>query len=185
MRIYKLSYVVACLVVLGIGFISGLAFIPDGLSREDAFWERTLTTYVYHKGFTEHGQLAEGWLNPDEEGTWSSSKRSTLVIDFQEHPPRKDLELEFVFDPFLMKKHRSQTVRVSVNGNPVGIWRLSGGSRRRLKSVHVKSSVWNARHPKKIDFEYSNPVSPAKLGVGPDREDRAIRLSSLVIRKLH
>lgn len=183
MRIVKLSYVAACVVALSTGFVAGLVFIPDSVSGKDEFWKRTLTTYVYHQGMTVPGQLAEGWSPPFEGGTWSTSQKSALLVDFKNHIPETGVELEFAFVPFLARRHKSQTVNVSVNGFPVSQWKLNGRGNRRVKSVNVDGAVWNSLHPKRIEFQYSKPMSRAELGLGGSNEKRAILLSSLVIRK--
>lgn len=185
MRTVKLSYVAACVAALLTGFAAGSVLIPDRVTREDEFWKRTLTTFVYHEGLASPGQLAEGWSPPDENGTWSAASKSALLVDFDKNPANTGVELEFAFSPLLVGSHNSQTVNVSVNGFPVSKWKLHGRGSRRIKSFYVDGAVWNAGHPKRIEFEYARTRSMAELGLGSSREKRAILLSSLVIRKRH
>lgn len=175
-------YVGACAAALVVGFLGGLAVIPDGLLQRDRIAFRTIATYFYHHGTVEMRQLGAGWSAPGQDGTWSRGNRSVLLIDLAEDRG-KDLELEFVFVPFFAKQHKRQTVRVTVNNQPVGEWVLGAPKRRRIRHVHVKRSIWNAQHPKRISFAYSRPRSPAELGVPGGNERLAIRLSSLVIRE--
>ena len=181
-RYYNQGYAAACAVALSIGFFAGIALIPDGLLRDDQISVRTIATYFFHAGAVNNNQLASGWSAPDGEGTWSLGSSSVLQIDLDEDH-RMDMEVEFVFYPFLAKKHKSQTVHVIVNNHAVDSWKLSAPTRRNLRTIHVKRSIWNSRNPKKIEFEYAKPRSPAELGLGDGDERRAILLSSLVVRE--
>lgn len=181
-RQYNFVYAAACVFALFLGFLAGIAFIPDGMLRTDRIYFRTIATYFFHAGNVDESQLGSGWLTPDQQGTRSHGEKSVLLVTI-DNDRKKDLELEFVLFPYFAKHHKTQTVRVTANNRQVGTWNMKAPTRRTLRSVTVKRSILDSGHPLRIGLEYAHTVTPAEARVAGGDERLAIRLSSLVVRE--
>jgi len=183
LRRQQLLYILSCFVFGTIGFSIVMAFdFENGLSNSNIKGETLEAFYFQSKG-VEKKTLGSGWSRPEWWGTWSDGPKSTLAIDLYE-PSRGDLELEFVIKPFFAGGNQSQPVELSVNGTKMVTWKLLPSKKWGTQRVRIPKNIWEAKRPAEISFAYSEPQSPAKLGIGKDTRRLAIGLKTLTIRDL-
>jgi hypothetical protein len=123
--------------------------------------------------FTRSGnikpRLAEGWGRPEMDYTWTDGKRASLVLN--NDPPSRTIVLRAKVLPYLvLGKVKEQKVRILVNRQVAGEWILNNPGIQE-RALAFSAALLNSSNPTVITFEFSNAVSPAKLGIGSDKRE--------------
>lgn len=121
--------------------------------------------------------LADGWANPESDGTWTNGSVSTMIGLVPEWPD-DDMAVQLSLHPFLVaQKHPSITVSVLANNQPVDHWTLNeatdGGTVDR--TVRIPRALLKTSKVFKLEFHIDAPAVPKKLGVHPS-DDRHLGL---------
>ena len=142
-----------------------------------------LEAFYFQSEVFEKRTLRSGWSRPQWWGTRSAGPKSILATDLYQ-PSRGDLELEFIIKPFFADGHQSQPVELSVNGTKMETWMLLPSKDWGTQRVRIPKNIWEAKRPAEVSFVYSEPRSPAELGIRKDSRRLAIGLKTLTIRDL-
>lgn len=119
--------------------------------------------------------MKDGWSFSEGTHRWSLGKRSSIKIPVMNYAGKLELKIDMM--PLVFKGAKSQRVYVDINGysrkyislNTAGTYRIV------FPYVKIKDNIM------KINFEYPDAVSPAKLGLGNDERVLAVALKKLSV----
>jgi hypothetical protein len=126
-----------------------------------------------HIQFTRSGNgkshLAQGWGRPEIEYTWTDGKRASLVLNID--PPPWPVVLRAEVLPYLvLGKVKEQKVRILVNRQVAGEWVFNTPDIQE-KTLAFSAALLNGFDHTVITFEFPDAISPANLGIGPDKRE--------------
>lgn len=124
------------------------------------------------------GYLKSGWHAPEEWGTWSAKE---AVLDLQ-LPAGVTGALNLIVEAqgFIVPKHPSQTVVVTVNGTKVAAWSFNAQSAAGERRATIPAGLIKDGKMT-IDFASPDAISPVALGLSADPRVIGIGLKSFVI----
>lgn len=134
-----------------------------------------------HDYFQTQLYLGDGWSRPEVPGVWSEGGSSTLTIPVKNGQIRQLLVEAF---PMIHPLHTVQTFDVKVNGVTVKTVTLSGESNGRFTidiPENLAAQLPNGRQLLSLQFDFLNPVSPRKLGLGEDVRMLGFQLRAMTI----
>jgi len=169
-------------------FVSGFAWLDDSwepsykIYSSEGVQSAPLETYRYGDliTFGERGNSlayqGEGWSYPDQGFTPTDERTASLIIPVMQ--TSSNLELKATCMPFIVPgKVEKQTVKVLVNGNTIGQWRLS--EQKLQESTVIIPQDYLSGNLVQISFELPDAISPLALGIGRDERQLSIAVSSI------
>jgi Glycosyltransferase 61 len=122
--------------------------------------------------------LAEGWSASELWGTWSDGPLAILRLPLPS-VPTQGVQLIATARAHLNSLIPSQQVHIVANGIMVGRWDFSLGESNSRRSVSIPTSILHRKIPIQLEFQITNPHSPAEAGVSRDRRKLGVGLVDL------
>jgi glycosyltransferase involved in cell wall biosynthesis len=119
-------------------------------------------TIKFAAGAAGRAALEDGWGLPESWGAWSVAKRATLYLALDKVAP---LHLRLGYRAFVHDRHPWVDVVCRHNGRIVATWRCAEWS----GVVDLVLSASGADGLTELEFEISDPRSPAEFGLSTDR----------------
>ncbi|AXI60344.1 hypothetical protein DLD99_07650 [Pseudomonas kribbensis] len=125
-------------------------------------------------------QLANGWSTAENWGTWTEGRQAK--IEMRLLPQARSIVLDTL--AFIMPKHPSQRVIVSLNGEQVLSTSLTQFQGNRLEIPISASLSQSLAHDDRLDIELQLPdaISPQQLGINDDSRVMGMGLKTLTVQ---
>jgi hypothetical protein len=139
------------------------------------------TELAFSAGGSGTPYLMDGWSAPETWGVWTEGRKSSLIFRLPPDDASLPLRLTIEAQGLFGGQHPHQSVRVFVNDVPVGQIRFDGSENGGSRTFEVPLEARPSRSGGVLDvtFQIENPVRPADLGMGNDRRELGMGLSSL------
>lgn len=122
--------------------------------------------------------LKSGWSRPEPWGTWSISTSARVVIPIADNLPNGRLAIEVVAQGFVSPQSALRVVRASVDGRTHATMTFTPENAVILTTMPVDAATLSKRFIE-IRFDVADPVSPAQLGLSPDRRSLGVGIRSI------
>ena len=123
--------------------------------------------------------LDYGWSAPEAWGTWSVAKKAKLCLQTQ--PGAGAIMLDIAFRPFLHSTHPRLGLTFWVDGKELAALECCN-TRSQVFALTIPVERVGADGSIDLEFQITNPCSPAQLGVSADPRMLGIGLEWLMIR---
>jgi len=121
------------------------------------------------------------WAQPDQFGSWTIGRQSSLKIVFEE-PPKSALPASFIIsDCVVSKDSPTLAVRIRANGHAAGEWTLGPARAVHRRSITLPAEAVAGAAELILTFEVATPRSPESLGWGADSRPLGLRIARLAI----
>nr|WP_283832415.1 sulfotransferase domain-containing protein [Bradyrhizobium diazoefficiens] len=116
--------------------------------------------------------LGPGWGEREEWGTWSVGRRALLrlVIPRGSAAP---VDIDLGYRSFI-EGGRALNVTCRAAGQVISSWTCTPAEWRGTRAIHIPPEAVNAEGIVNLEFEMSEPKSPADLGLGQDTRELGI-----------
>jgi len=135
-------------------------------------------TLNFSTGGTGKEFFAYGWSSPEAWGTWSTGKKSELMLGIP--VMTTDAILTVLADAFVHPRTPVKEFRVIVNDKPLANWTFILGYVPSRHSVVIPKDILADATSLRIAFVPSVVETPAQLGI-PDRRPIGLRLIELTV----
>jgi hypothetical protein len=123
--------------------------------------------------------LVHGWSSAEEWGVWSTGDKSELRVPVQSNLGEDVKEITVFYKPFISEKGVGPIKEVVINGVKLD-----------MAQINNKVGAINIPFVREKDFneeliivlKYSNPISPAEMGMSPDDRKLAIGLLRMQLK---
>jgi hypothetical protein len=122
--------------------------------------------------------LAEGWSEPEEWGTWSVAKTSSLLLRFQPRPTAPFV-LALTCRSFVAERHPHLLVRCRIGDAAPLEWHFTPSAPGGCRLLQIDPSSLAADGTVRIGFEMIEPRAPADVGVSPDTRPLGIGIERM------
>jgi glycosyltransferase involved in cell wall biosynthesis len=122
--------------------------------------------------------LDDGWGEPEQWGTWSISKRASLRLSIESLPGRT-LHAELKYRAFVHTLHRELEIVCRGAGRDIASWRCRFNDTSGIQWLTLPSAAISRNGELDIEFHFSDPRSPAELGISPDTRQLGLGIESL------
>ena len=122
--------------------------------------------------------LVSGWASPEEPGTWAIAKAAQLRFEFDQ-PPSSDLTLRADLTPYVVAQHPETSVTVEVNGEEVGVWRMTSMTPM-VKCVVIPSRIVR-NGVADVALHIDAPAPPAAYGLSSDDRHLGVLIKSMIL----
>ena len=161
-------------------FIFGDIFLKT--PNDDSRVKEISRTFSFSRGSPNLHLLKSGWANPEGWGVWSNGDTAKLEIPLATTQPENELlsaEIQFDAAAYLKGPRRQLRVIVSAAGKTLDSWtfRKKGAAKQRFGFKITDRKILD-NHLIALTFDIKTPVSPAELGLGPDKRKLGIGLIS-------
>jgi hypothetical protein len=119
-----------------------------------------------------------GWGSPEEPGTWTISKDAQLRFEFGQ-PPSSDLTLRADLTPYVVAQHPETSVAVEVDGEKVGVWRMTVMTPM-VKCVVIPSHIVR-NGVADVTLHIDAPAPPAAYGLSSDDRHLGVLIRSIIL----
>jgi hypothetical protein len=128
-------------------------------------------------GGAGYAGLGEGWGEAEEWGTWSVGRRASLhVVVGRDHSFPLDVSLGY---RSFVEGERALLVTCRAAGREISSWTCTVAGWRGTQRITIPLEAVTAEGVVKLEFEISNPRSPAELGLGQDTRQLGIGIESM------
>ncbi len=123
-----------------------------------------------------------GWSSSEDWGTWTDGREARLSFPLQQ---TLDFDLILSADAlaFVTESHPELKVDIIANGSPVGTWTFRHNAPQTKRQVVIPSNVLSRKKTLEILFRFSDPVSPASLGLSGDSRLLGIGVRQLMLEE--
>jgi hypothetical protein len=117
-------------------------------------------------GRRESVVLGPGWGQAEEWGTWSVGRRASLrLVVLRGGAAPVDVDLGY---RSFIEGGRALNVSCRAAGRVISSWTCTPAEWRGTRSIHIPAGAVSAEGIVNLEFEMSEPQSPAELGLGQD-----------------
>lgn len=127
---------------------------------------------AYLLALGNQAQIGWGWSNPEGWGVWSDGYQAKLLLPM---PQRQPNQLIFNVRPFISEVQPGQDVKIWINQQLAGTYRLSTPNSQITIPLTEKM---RERNYMEVLFQFTTSNSPKQLGLGEDERRLAIGLVS-------
>jgi Sulfotransferase domain len=121
--------------------------------------------------------LGEGWAEPEVWGTWSVERRASLHLSVGRHHAFP-LEVLLSYRSFV-ERRRTLDITCHAGEHRVSSWTCSPENWRGLQRISLPAGIVSTAGTVNLDFEISEPQSPAELGLGSDMRELGLGIESM------
>jgi len=123
-----------------------------------------------------------GWShNSNRLGIWSEGPMSTLF--FKTDKKYGDLKLEILYDAYITKKNDTLEFGIYINNSFDKNMKLTNNNQNKKFEIIIKKELINEDEIK-IDFNFTNPVSPFEVFESPDSRKLGILIKKIKIESI-
>lgn len=127
----------------------------------------------------------EGWGSPESWGTWTISKRASLLpIPIHEHARNKDLIFQVDVIPFIPRPGRNQVVHVFANGTKVASWLFTEANPQRVATALITRQAVGDLENLSLYFDVPNAASPFTSGISNDVRTLGVGFKKIIIKEI-
>jgi hypothetical protein len=125
--------------------------------------------------------LGVEWAQPDQFGSWTIGRESSLRIVFEE-PPKVELPVSLIVsDCVVSRDSPTLDVLVKANGRAIAKWTLGPARAVHRRWLVLPADAITGISELTLTFEVATPRSPESLGWGADSRPLGFRLARLSI----
>ena len=125
---------------------------------------------AYLLALGNQAQIGWGWSNPEGWGVWSDGYQAKLLLPLPQQTPN---QLIFNVRPFISEVQPSQDMKIWINQQLAGTYRLSTPDSQIIIPLTAKM---RERNYVEVLFQFTTSNSPKQLGLGEDERRLAIGL---------
>jgi hypothetical protein len=136
--------------------------------------DETLSFAAGHNGCAA---LGNGWGEPEAWGTWSIDRRAALQLAVgRDHTA--PIEIALFYRSFVEGARKIEIV-CRAAGEPLASWTCSVENWCGVKGITIPARAVSTDGVVTLEFEISDPVSPAQLGLSPDTRPLGLGIESM------
>jgi hypothetical protein len=136
--------------------------------------DETLSFAAGHNGCAA---LGNGWGEPEAWGTWSIDRRAALQLAVgRDHIA--PIEIALFYRSFVEGARKIEIV-CRAAGEPLASWTCSVENWCGVKGITIPARAVSTDGVVTLEFEISDPVSPAQLGLSPDTRPLGLGIESM------